>query len=121
MVEIDNANIANLVNPVDAVTSAIEATNALTNANTIKSQNSKLQKFRKDMAFRGAMARVLRDPKQKDKKFVYTCWQEWQNNPERYASKAAFARDMLEKCEHLVNYKIIEDWCRKWEKPHSAS
>ncbi|MDP2225801.1 hypothetical protein [Nitrosomonas sp.] len=71
-------------------------------------------------ARKAVIEKLKRDPKQKEKKFVYVCWQEWQDNPERYASKAAFARDMLDKCEHLVSNKIIEDWCREWEKPNSA-
>ncbi|WP_175939918.1 hypothetical protein [Caballeronia sp. BCC1704] len=64
----------------------------------------------------GAMARYARDPKQKEKAFVRQCWSDWQRKPSCYASKAAFARDMLTKCEHLTSQKQIEDWCREWEK-----
>ena len=39
---------------------------------------------------------------------------------DRYKSKAAFARDMLEKCEHLTSTKKIEDWCREWNDPSNA-
>lgn len=101
LIEIDNAYIAMTFNPVDAVTSAIEAANALANAIAIKSENEKLKKVRRDMAYRGAIARIKLDPKQNDKKFVFACWQEWQDSPERYSSKASFARDMLDKCEHV--------------------
>jgi|CXWL01.1.fsa_nt_gi hypothetical protein len=120
LIEIDNAYMAMTFNPVDAVTSAIEAANALANAIAIKSDNEKLKEVRRDMAYQGAIARIRLDPKQNDKKFVFTCWQEWQDCPERYSSKASFARDMLEKCEHLVSNKKIEDWCREWEKSNSA-
>lgn len=68
-----------------------------------------------------ALKKWGRDPRQKEKNFVFECWQEWQQNSGRYPSKAAFARDMLEKCENLVSYKKIEDWCREWEKAHPAS
>lgn len=73
------------------------------------------------MARRAAEDRLKRDPKQKEKRFINSCWQEWQNNPTRYSGKAAFARDMLDKCEHLVSGKKIEDWCREWEKRNAAS
>lgn len=121
LIEIDNAYMAMIFNPVDALTSAIEAANALANAIAIKSKNETLKKVRRDMAYRGAIARIKLDPKQNDKKFVFTCWQEWQNSPEKYSSKASFARDMLDKCEHIVSSKKIEDWCRDWEKTNSAS
>jgi hypothetical protein len=116
LIEIDYANMNTICDPVVAVGSAIEAANALANAMVIISEDEKLQDIRKDFAYRGAMARIERDPKQKDKKFVYECWQKWQESHKRYPSKAAFARDMLDKCEHLVSNKQIEDWCREWEK-----
>jgi hypothetical protein len=115
-IEIDNANMNTILDPVAAVGSAIDAANALANAMAIISEDEKLQEIRKNFAYRGAMAKVENDPKQKDKKFVYECWQDWQEKPTRYQSKAAFARDMLDKCEHLVSNKKIEDWCREWEK-----
>lgn len=65
---------------------------------------------------KGARAKIERDPKQSEKNLVYECWQKWQKNPDSYRGKAAFARDMLEKCEHLTSQKKIEDWCREWEK-----
>lgn len=55
------------------------------------------------------------DPKQKEKDFVCECWIAWQTEPKQYKSKAAFARAMLDKCEHLTSQKKIEDWCRDWE------
>lgn len=67
----------------------------------------------------GRMARVAAlkvDPKQSEKQLAKECWREWQRMPTRYRSKAAFARDMLTKFEHLESQKVIEDWCRDWEK-----
>lgn len=63
-----------------------------------------------------ARARVENDERQKDKQFVFQCWIAWQQNPSRYRSKSAFARDMIEKAEKLVSEKVITDWCRGWEK-----
>ncbi|MDR5171579.1 hypothetical protein IHQ56_07105 [Methylobacillus flagellatus] len=75
------------------------------------------RKFQKEnQARENALKRLANDPKQKDKEFVKSCWEAWQENKNHYASKAAFSRDMLEKCEHLTSQKKIEDWCRTWEK-----
>ncbi len=67
-----------------------------------------------------AKIRLDLDPKQKEKKFIFECWQEWQIRPSQYKGKAQFARNMLDKCEHLRSQKKIEDWCRLWEKEHST-
>ncbi|MGF6757266.1 hypothetical protein [Paraburkholderia sp. GAS42] len=63
----------------------------------------------------GGKARAAKDPKQREKTFIKDCWQDWQLKPDTYKSKAAFAVDMLDKCEHLSSQKKIEDWCRTWE------
>jgi len=63
-----------------------------------------------------ARSRWMTDPRSVDKAFVRDCWHRWQNNPSTYESKAAFAKDMLDKCENLKSQKVIEDWCRDWEK-----
>ncbi len=60
------------------------------------------------------------NPKQKEKSFIFDCWQEWQRKPDNYKSKAKFGKDMLAKCEHLTSQKKIEDWCREWEKANPA-
>ena len=61
------------------------------------------------------------DPKSKDKAFVKDCWLDWNKNPARYKSKIAFAKDMLDKCEYLTSTKVIEDWCREWNKENRKS
>lgn len=71
---------------------------------------------RSKQASRAATARHADDPRQREKQFVFDCWKDWRSNPERYRSKAKFARDMIEKCKHLESTKNIEDWCRVWEK-----
>jgi hypothetical protein len=69
-----------------------------------------------ERAKRAAEAKAQSDPRRKEKEFVHDCWIEWQSNPSNYKSKAAFARDMLTKCEHITSQKVIEDWCRVWEE-----
>ncbi|AOJ63372.1 hypothetical protein WJ32_13495 [Burkholderia ubonensis] len=63
-----------------------------------------------------ARARYAVDDKQREKRFVKECWQDWRKNPALYKSKAQFTRDMLEKCEFLESSANIEKWCRQWEK-----
>lgn len=76
-----------------------------------------VSKLKKD----AAAQRWEADPKSKDKAFVKDCWLEWKTNPDRYKSKASFAKDMLDKCEYLTNTKVIEDWCREWDKENRKS
>lgn len=67
-----------------------------------------------------AYQRHSTDPKQVAKARVWECWGQWQSSKASgrspYKSKAAFARDMLEKYPDLASQKVIEDWCREWER-----
>lgn len=78
-------------------------------------RNELLRQARSELARMAASERIKNDPKQREKEFVFECWKRWQSTPETYKSKAAFARDMLSKCEHLTSQKKIEDWCRELE------
>lgn len=73
---------------------------------------------RTEIARAGVAAKLARDPKQAAKATVKECWEAWQEEPDRYKSKAAFARDMLNKFEHLESQPVIEGWCRAWERKH---
>ncbi len=68
------------------------------------------------MARHAAFTKLANDPKQREKVFIRDCWKSWQHDLQKYPSQAAFARDMLSKCEHLTSQKKIEDWCREWKK-----
>ncbi|WP_155624979.1 hypothetical protein [Burkholderia vietnamiensis] len=63
-----------------------------------------------------SFARYSKDPKQRAKAEVKKLWEMWRRGPSRYPSKAAFARDMLDKFDELKSSKKIEDWVRAWEK-----
>jgi hypothetical protein len=65
---------------------------------------------------KGNAVRWKNDPKVAQKEQVRQCWKAWQQKPTAYRGKAAFARGMLDKYEHLESQKKIEDWCREWEK-----
>lgn len=114
--EIDNALIGIALDGREAIVAAIGASNALANAIAIRSGDEQLTNARKHFAYHAAIEKLKRDPKQREKLFVLECWTDWQQNSSNYKSKAAFARDMLNKCEHLTSQKKIEDWCRKLEK-----
>lgn len=81
-----------------------------------------LKEARGTLAQIGAQAKLACDPRQVAKQFVKQCWQTWQEEPERYKSKAAFARDMLlqDQCKSLKSQVKITDWCRAWERSHPA-
>ena len=111
---IDHALIGIAVGGRGSVVLAMDAANALSNAVAIESGDERLAEARRRLGYEAAIEKLRRDPKQREKAFVRECWEEWQKNPGNYKSKAAFARDMLSKCEHLESVKKIEDWCRQW-------
>lgn len=64
---------------------------------------------------RGGKVRHANDPKSKEKEFIRNCWLDWRLNLDRYASVAEFARDMLDKTEHLAGYpQVVARWVREW-------
>lgn len=77
--------------------------------------DSATKRLRSAMSSLGGKAKAENDPKRKCKDFAKDCWNIWQQEPARYESKAAFARDMLEKLPELKSQPVIEGWCRKWE------
>ncbi|MDP2323803.1 MAG: hypothetical protein Q8N51_07215 [Gammaproteobacteria bacterium] len=113
--EIDDALMGMDMDGRGAVAAAVQAAHTLADAQAFFNGSEQFRSVRSQMAYAAAMARHSRDPKQADKKFVYECYRDWRANPSRYKSKAAFARDMLDKCEHLESQKKIEDWVRKWD------
>jgi len=113
--EIDNAIIGMELDGRGSVSSVVSAMNALSDAQAELNGSPQLKKVRRRMAYEAAVARHQKDPKAADKKLVFECYREWRANPSRYKSKAEFARDMLEKCQHLKSHKKIEDWVRGWD------
>lgn len=63
-----------------------------------------------------SQARYAKDKKQLAKAEVRQLWTLWQSDPSRYPSRAAFARDMLDKFEDLTSVATVQDWTREWEK-----
>ncbi|MEB3098814.1 hypothetical protein VCS63_23460 [Achromobacter sp. D10] len=116
LIEIENAYIGMFFDGRDAVSSALAAAEAIFNAETIANRTDRMQEARRQIALQGALSRLQNDPRQREKQFIKDCWREWKNDPSRYASKAAFARDMLTKCSHLQSSKKIEDWTRQWDQ-----
>lgn len=114
--EVDNSLIGIALDGREAVVAAIGAANALSNAIAIESGSEKEQEFRRDMAYRGAIEKLKRDPKQMAKAKVKECWDEWQLKPTNYKGKSAFAKDMMTKFEELDSQPVITRWCSQWEK-----
>lgn len=114
--EIDNALIGMDLDGREAVVAAIGAANALSNAIAIESGSKKEQEIRRDMAYRGAIEKLKRDPKQAAKIRVKECWNHWQQKPANYKGKSAFAKDMMTKFEELDSQAVITRWCSQWEK-----
>lgn len=67
------------------------------------------------MASNAAKSKHAASAKAQEKEIMKACWKEWQADPKRYRSKAAFARDMLDKFPGWLNTKVIEGFCRDWE------
>jgi len=84
---------------------------------SVDSLRLELGNGRANFSRRGAQAKLANDPKQKAKEEVKQCWLLWQEHPGRYKSKAAFAKDMLDKFGNILeSQKVIEGWCRDWGK-----
>lgn len=68
------------------------------------------------LASDAAKARHADSAKAQEKETMKAYWKDWQANPTRYRTTAAFARDMLEKFPDWCNQKVIEGFCRAWRK-----
>jgi len=117
--EIDNALMFHRWGPVctcESIASSIDAANALGNGISIELGSEKEQEIRRNMAYRGAIEKLKRDPKQMAKSLVKECWVDWQRKPTSYKGKSAFAKDMMSKFEELDSQTVITRWCGQWEK-----
>ena len=100
----------------DAITQCAEAVRCLAvQSLQAKSAAVDIQEIRSLIGRSGALQKLANDPKQRDKLIVRECWENWQIEPNNYESKAAFARDMLDKFSTLKSQPVIERWCRQWE------
>lgn len=70
---------------------------------------TRLKDMRRDRAINAVKTRHANE-NGKDKSLVRECWTEWQINPDRYPTKAAFDRDMLGKVESVTSIKTISAW-----------
>lgn len=125
----------NEINLSDKELAAATALHLLDEAQADKDMLSKFKNYEFAFAIKGYVDKVLdveifnsnskrnialkrwhNHPKILDKIFIKECWFEWQKDKSKYKSKSAFARDMVNKCEHLESEKVIEGYCRDWEK-----
>lgn len=84
----------------------------------LRGDNTKalLEQLISDRQRSASLARYSKDPKQMAKAEVRKMWELWRHDPSRYPSKAAFARDMIDKFDELKSTKKVEDWVRGWER-----
>jgi hypothetical protein len=110
------------IEELDEALSFHEAARAALELCMLADNQSSFEKAKSELAKQAVKAKLLNSPKQKAKEFIKDCWLTWQEEPERYKSKAEFAREMLkqEQCKSLVSQIKITDWCRGWEKSHHA-
>lgn len=67
-----------------------------------------------------AKAGHANSPQAQAKAVAKELWIRWQADDTLYASKAAFARDILGKFpDELKSQPVVEGWCRKWENAKS--
>lgn len=114
--EVDRALVKLKAGSEGITTNAVVALDAIHHAETFMTESTVRKATLSEWGRKAISQRLSVDPRQADKKFVHECWLQWRQEPARYKSKAAFARDMLEKCAHLESNKVIETWCREWEK-----
>ena len=104
-------------NSPSAAMGAAYAIRAFQLANEYIERFSRVQAFSaRDFQRELALKRHAHDPKQAEKASVYASWLEWRERPHLHKGKAAFARAMLDMHQHLESTKVIEDWCRAWER-----
>lgn len=132
MAEIDHALLSAMYDDAgDGVESALRAREALQKArdssrilvkalgaetNEAGDRGAVVVAVRSDFARLGALAKLEKDPKQKAKQEVRAAWNEWQRRPHMYASKSAFANELLKRQSALTNQRVIVDWCGVWER-----
>lgn len=115
---IDDALIAYMLDGCGLLSVVLGAASAFSNAEALSSGNPALTKARKELAYKGAMERLKRDPKQADKTTIKSYWDRWKRQPDLYTTKAEFVRDMLDgKTQALKgNSETVNRWIRQWEK-----
>lgn len=81
-----------------------------------KGSTSKVERQHNEVSSKGGKAKRDKSPAAPEIVLIKECWLRWQKDPSIYKSKAAFARDMLDKCDYLVSAEGICKRCREWEK-----
>ncbi|XUW88617.1 hypothetical protein OH764_00680 [Burkholderia sp. M6-3] len=114
--EVDAALLAMSADGQGAVSSALNASEAYNLAMEILRYKEQVKKGKREMARRGAIARVAKSKKTSAKEDVHTWWSKWQGDPSLYKSKRAFADAMRDKHPELESEEAIKRWTRQWEK-----
>lgn len=81
-----------------------------------KNMHLKLKNRASEIGKNAVSQRYSMDKKQKIKEKVKNEWITIGQENRKRGYKAKFARNMLDKYPLLESYKVIEGWCRDWEK-----
>jgi len=115
-VQIDNALTHLKSGTAGAVDAGVAAAKQLERAKALfrgsETVKDTLRGAASSAASKAALAR--HDRNNVDRKIVQDCHEEWRSKPTRYPSIAAFARDMIGKCEKVKDTRTIERWVREW-------
>jgi len=114
--EIDNAFVGMHLDGREAICAAIGASNALSNAIAISSRDAKLIEARQELAYRGALAKMENDPKQKALKEIRIHYDENKAQFKRRGFTAQFVRDMHDKYPIIKEQKTIANLVAKLNK-----
>jgi hypothetical protein len=79
------------------------------------------QHTRRELALKGARAKLAADPKQAAKAEAFKLWQDWQAGKTRHKSGAAFARHVVKAIRVIENTKTVERWVTQWSKHAKAA
>lgn len=114
--EIDHCLVGIFCDGRDAICSAIYATQALSNATAIASREDKLIEARRELAYRGAIERIKRDPKQKALKEIKLHYESQKDQFKRRGYTAQFIREMHSKYPIITEQKTIASLVAKLNK-----
>lgn len=112
--ETDSALVGIELDGRAAICSALDAAEAFSLAMAITSKDLRLQQARKLNARQGALAKIALSKKTIAKDGVRAWWIKWQESPDLYKNKRAFADAMRDKYPDLENEESIKRWTRQW-------
>lgn len=114
--EIDNSLLGIFFDGHESICAAIFATQALSNANAISSKNNVLIEAKRELALKGAIGRIKRDPKQIALKEITKHYDSNKSQFKRRGFSSQFIREMHVKYPVITDPKTIANLVAKLNK-----